>query len=65
MIILYIALLIALFALIYKYFDKIKAVCVKVKEKVKAFIYAAKIKVMNIFVSIKNFFGRIFKRAGR
>lgn len=65
MIILYIALLIALFALIYKYFDEIKAVCAKVKEKVKLFIYAAKIKIMNVFVSIKNFFGRIFKRAGR
>lgn len=62
MIILYIALLIALFALIYKYFDKIKAVCAKVKEKVKAFIYAAKIKVINMFVSIKNFFGERFLR---
>lgn len=59
------SMIFGIFALIYKYFDKIKAVCAKVKEKIKAFIYAAKIKVMNVFVSIKNFFGRIFKRAGR
>lgn len=65
MIILYVVLLIALFALIYKYFDKVKAIIAKSKEKIKAFIYAAKIKVMNVFVSIKNFFGRIFKSAGR
>lgn len=55
----------SIFILIYKYFDKIKAVCAKVKEKVKAFIYAAKIKIMNVFVSIKNFFGKIFKTVGR
>ena len=59
------AIILGILALIYKYFDKIKAVCAKVKEKVKAFIYAAKIKVMNVFVSIKNFFGRIFTSAGK
>ncbi len=65
MIILCITLLIALFALIYKYFDKIKAACASVKEKIKAFIYTAKIKVINVYVNIKNFFGRIFKSVGR
>lgn len=59
------SMIFGIFALIYKYFDKVKAISAKVKEKIKAFIYAAKIKVMNVCVSIKNFFGRIFKRAGK
>ena len=48
-----------------KLLDKIKATYEVVREKTKAIIQAVKIKVMNVFVSIKNFFGRIFKHVGK
>lgn len=60
-----IALIIGAFILIYKNLNKIKAMYEAVKEKMKAFIYTAKIKVINVYVNIKNFFGRIFKRTGK
>lgn len=59
------SMIFGIFALIYKYFNKVKAISAKLKEKIKAFIYAAKTKIMNVFISIKNFFGRIFKSAGK
>ena len=56
------SMIFGIFALIYKYFNKVKAIIAKVKEKIKAFIYAAKTKIMNVFISIKNFFGERFLR---
>lgn len=60
-----IALIIGAFILIYKNLNKIKATYEVVREKTKAIIHAVKIKVMNVFLSIKNFFGRIFKHVGK
>lgn len=57
-----IALIIGAFILIYKNLNKIKAMYEAVKEKTKTIIHAVKIKVMNIFLSIKNFFGERFLR---
>ena len=60
-----IALIIGAFILIYKNLNKIKTMYEAVKEKIKAFIYTAKIKVINVYVNIKIFFGRIFKHVGK
>lgn len=60
-----IALIIGAFILIYKNLNKIKAMYEAAKEKTKTIIHAVKIKVMNIFFNIKNFFGRIFKHVGK
>ena len=60
-----IVIIVGAFIYIYKNIDKIKATYEVVREKTKAIIQAVKIKVMNVFVSIKNFFGRIFKTVGR
>ena len=60
-----IALNIGAFILIYKNLNKIKTMYEAAKEKMKTIIHAVKIKVMNVFLSIKSFFGRIFKRTGK
>ena len=60
-----IALNIGAFILIYKNLNKIKTMYEAAKEKMKTIIHAVKIKVMNVFLSIKSFFGRIFKKVGR
>lgn len=60
-----IALIVGAFIYIYKNIDKIKATYEVVREKTKAIIQAVKIKVINVYMNIKNFFGRIFKRIGR
>lgn len=54
-----------LFILIYKNLDKLKEYAVKIKEKTVAVYTAIRIKVMNVFFIIKNFFGKIFKTAGK
>lgn len=60
-----IALIVGAFIYIYKNIDKIKATYEVVREKTKAIIHAVKIKVINVYVNIKNFFGRIFKSTGK
>ena len=60
-----VVIIVGAFIYIYKNIDKIKATYEVVREKTKAIIQAAKIKVMNVFFSIKNFFGKIFKTVGR
>ena len=55
----------SLFILIYKNLDKLKEYAVKIKEKTIAVYTGIKIKVMNVFFIIKNFFGKIFKTAGK
>ena len=57
-----VALIIGAFILIYKNLNKIKAMYETVKEKTKAIIQVVKIKVMSVFLSIKNFFGERFLR---
>ncbi len=59
------AIILGIFALIYKYFDKIKVGYTKIKEKVQVVISIVKVKIMNVYIVIKNFFGRIFTSAGR
>ncbi len=54
-----------LFILIYKNLDKLKEYAVKIKEKTIVVYTGIKIKVMNVFFIIKNFFGKIFKTAGK
>lgn len=54
-----------LFILIYKNLDKLKEYAVKIKEKTITVYTGIKIKVMNVFFIIKNFFGKIFKTAGK
>lgn len=54
-----------LFILIYKNLDKLKEYAVKIKAKTIAVYTVIKIKVMNVFFIIKNFFGKIFKTAGK
>lgn len=54
-----------LFILIYKNLDKLKEYAVKIKEKTIVVYTGIKITVMNVFFIIKNFFGKIFKTAGK
>lgn len=63
--ILIVIIIIGAFVLVYKNIDKIKAACEVIKEKTKAIINNLKVKVMNVVIIIKNFFGRIFKSVGR
>lgn len=51
-----------LFILIYKNLDKLKEYAVKIKEKTIAVYTGIKMKVMNVFFIIKNFFGERFLR---
>ena len=54
-----------LFILIYKNLDKLKVYALEVKEKITTLFFAVKTKIMNVCFVVKNFFGKIFKTAGK
>lgn len=54
-----------LFILIYKNLDKLKVYALAVKEKITTLFFAVKTKIMNVCFIVKNFFGKIFKTAGK
>ena len=51
--------------LIYKNLDKLKVYALAVKEKITTLFFAVKTKIMNVCFVVKNFFGKIFKTAGK
>lgn len=53
------------FILIYKNLDKLKVYALAVKEKITTLFFTVKTKIMNVCFVIKNFFGKIFKTAGK